>query len=417
MQNSNLKQQPAVVNALNHLDSFQFCPNYGNLGDILIAEAEYQAFDANQLEYSILNPETPPSKEFDLVYGGGGLFVRHWNYQKVLTLFKNPGLKRAVILPSSFRDCPDVMTALDERFTVFCREKESYEYCLSQNNKARFELGHDMTIGLNLDLIKDFFASSKVYEEDGLNVDDLARIYQPVYETLRQLHSSLTALLSKTITLHPLYGRLAFFLRRDEESALKSDAMSNIKELANRRSLDLSPLVCSACFDKAITRALSAQFLSGIGRADTIVTDRLHVGIAATLLGRKVFWLDNDYGKISGVYRNSLSNCSNIEFIEDLRDAPPKLDLEQSPAAFNIEAESYPDFDFFLRFAARTLGGHAPMVDTIKLGSALTDLSEKKDDGYSFSEKICSVKNRGDFKIITLLGLQLRLKRKPKNRP
>ena len=48
----------------------------------------------------------------------------------------------------------------------------------------------------------------------------------------------------------------------------------------------------------------------------TVSTDRLHVGIAAALTGRKVFLYNNYYGKITGVYHRTLYRFSNVQYIE-----------------------------------------------------------------------------------------------------
>ncbi len=48
---------------------------------------------------------------------------------------------------------------------------------------------------------------------------------------------------------------------------------------------------------------------------DVVVTDRLHVAIMAMHMGKDVYMLDNDYGKLSGVYEVSLKNRTNVHLI------------------------------------------------------------------------------------------------------
>lgn len=58
------------------------------------------------------------------------------------------------------------------------------------------------------------------------------------------------------------------------------------------------------------------DFLREIARYETIVTDRLHIGIGAAMLGRRVqLHSGNDY-KIRAIYRTSLLNLPNIEFLD-----------------------------------------------------------------------------------------------------
>ena len=134
---ANIKYQVdrQILESLKALDEFYFWPNFGNIGDVVIASAEYQLLDNNELRYKIYNNSLNfnINEQFDLVYGGGGLFVKHWNYQYVKEVFKSQNLRKAVILPASFFECDDLLEVLDERFIVFCREKRSYEYCKSKN--------------------------------------------------------------------------------------------------------------------------------------------------------------------------------------------------------------------------------------------------------------------------------------------
>lgn len=81
------------------------------------------------------------------MYGGGGGWIdiyRNNCVKQLDTYFKNKNLKKCIILPSTFHKCDDVVTSFDERFTVFCRDPASLEYCKSLNKKATFELHEDM---------------------------------------------------------------------------------------------------------------------------------------------------------------------------------------------------------------------------------------------------------------------------------
>ncbi len=58
-------------------------------------------------------------------------------------------------------------------------------------------------------------------------------------------------------------------------------------------------------------------FLEEIAKYNEIKTDRLHVAIAATLLGKKVKLYSNSYFKNKAVYEYSLKKFQNITFIEN----------------------------------------------------------------------------------------------------
>ena len=56
----------------------------------------------------------------------------------------------------------------------------------------------------------------------------------------------------------------------------------------------------------------SKLLLTTVDKYRTIVTDRLHVSIAAALMNKEVYMLDNSYGKLSAVYQHSLKNCPRV---------------------------------------------------------------------------------------------------------
>ena len=61
---------------------------------------------------------------------------------------------------------------------------------------------------------------------------------------------------------------------------------------------------------------------------DVVVTDRLHVAIMAMHVGKEVYMLDNDYGKLSGVYELSLQNRANVHLLPP--DEPWPMELQRA---------------------------------------------------------------------------------------
>lgn len=87
--------------------------------------------------------------------------------------------------------------------------------------------------------------------------------------------------------------------RSDDESALRSLPKLNI---------DIS-------YDGYATKPLD-NFINTLQKYKKINTDRLHVAIAATLLGKKVVLFPNSYYKNKAVFDYSLKKFPNISFIE-----------------------------------------------------------------------------------------------------
>jgi exopolysaccharide biosynthesis predicted pyruvyltransferase EpsI len=275
-----------IVHELSKLGSFTFLPNPGNMGDCVIAQAEYQVFAELKLNYTVFRGDVTDN----LVYGGGGIFVSNWkdSYQRVLEIFRNPKIKRIIILPSSFSECSDLLEIIDERFTIFCREKQSYEYLLSAKAGATLYLENDMVFYLKEKFAKGFNKCHSKYAE----------IYRSILEVL-----------PRGISRNEY--KIAYFLRGDSEGAMKADERLPL-------TFDLSRCIASYdCRKSDVVNFYSKLFFATIDTADIIVTDRLHVGICSALMGKKVFLLDNSYHKVLRVYENSMKNMESVYFVDN----------------------------------------------------------------------------------------------------
>ena len=289
-----------VLNHIKNLDNFYYLPNQGNLGDCVIAAATYKLLDDNNFEYKIF--EKNFNKPFSLVYGGGGLWVKNYrnDYQRILDIFKSENLKKCIILPSSFNDCPDLLDILDERFVVFVREQKSFEYLKNYGVKSEIYLADDMVINANIrELQKDvknkYFVSKNIFEN--------LKIYRKFYRKIdKQIKNALKR--------YDSY-RVGYFLRNDVEKTIENKPYNNF-DLSNCKSADWA--------NKKLTFAVAKMFVDIINKFNVIVTDRLHISICAANLDKKVLLIDNSYGKNSAVYNYSLKNRENVKLVkyEDL---------------------------------------------------------------------------------------------------
>ncbi len=286
-----------VADILAQIKSFSFLPNSGNLGDFLIAQGEYNFFQAHGLSFEIFDERSPINNN-TLVYGGGGVFVPFWDYSSILNIFRRQDIEHVIILPSSFYQCPDLVEILDERFIIFCRDHRSYDYLLSAQTKARILSGDDMALVVKKnrqERVLRSYIKARAWE---LFLID-KHLYQPylkIYERLKNISYDRNISGIKT----------AYFMRGDSEA----EALENVKS-----TLDISLAAVGNCRDESFTAILASLFLSMIGGADIVVSDRLHVCIGAALLGKTVLMVDNAYKKLSGVYAQSLVGFSNIRII------------------------------------------------------------------------------------------------------
>lgn len=313
--NNNNKE---LLESIKSLDKFLFLPNRGNMGDIAIANACYQFFDSNNLEYDTIDMSTKIrkqiSKPFNLVYGGGGLFVSYYRqyYQDILKIFRSKKLVKAVVCPVSLYDCEDVLEVFDERFTVFCRDAQSYEYAKKHNTKAKFILADDMVFGLNIEFYDNNCVNKNKLNEfisknNKSKLSDLYNKLYPYYKSVVECVDIVSASSSK----------IGCFLRTDNE---KSENLINIQSI-----IDLSLIANSFCADKALSILLLKQFLRALNKFPIIVTDRLHIGICSMLLGKKVYLIDNSYKKLSNVFNKSMRNNPNVELVKDWDELKQKL--------------------------------------------------------------------------------------------
>lgn len=264
-----------LLNALSGISGFTYIPNPGNMGDMLIAFATLGFFDANGIKYSMYDGKNIGDY---VVYGGGGIWTadykEHW--KNFLPIFKSA--KKIVILPSSFYDCQDLIDVLDERFIVFCREKQSFDYMQNAKTPAKIILDHDMAFRITDNMIK--------RKLDGF-ADELA-LCNKLHETN----------IKDTM----------WMIRKDCEGSGKYNS-----------DIDLSSYVYGSDTASRVWIDTSAMImLDTVARAHNIITDRLHVGIAGMLVGRQVYLIDNSYKKVSNVYNHSMKHYENVHFMKTI---------------------------------------------------------------------------------------------------
>lgn len=290
---------------LKKLNKIHYWPNNGNLGDLLIAEATRQFFRRNHITWVEYNPDTPPDEEnIVLVYGGGGRFTSHWEGIDVhLAHLTHPRVKKGIILPHSFFEVDFFIKGLDERHTVICREQRSYDYCCSVSSRATIMLDDDMGLQLRLQELPEISSIPEIHDISN-------KVEHAQYELLQHGWHNKVLKGVRQATVYTLIDnqrkKVAFLLRTDKEksAALRSPA-----------SYDISIAWNSSCRETAYNAYFIQIFAEAISYPDIVVTDRLHVAIMAHHCGKEVYLLDNDYGKLRGVYNQSLSGESNVHLL------------------------------------------------------------------------------------------------------
>lgn len=281
-----------LAELLRRISPFYYWPNNGNLGDLLIAEATRQFFRKHHLEYKEFTPDCPPQESsYHLVYGGGGRFTPHWGgLEKFTERMTAASIRSCVILPHSISGVDDFVRTFDARHTIITRTQHTYSYCKELNAHARVELADDMALQMDVSALPSADEAAKALPA-GMYTD-----------TLRRMQCA-GASIPRTDR------RVTFILRTDAERCAR---------YSSPLSYDLSLLLRdSDCKAHPENGAWMRLFADALRACDIVVTDRLHVAIMAHLVGREVWMLDNDYGKLSGVYQQSLANAPDVHLLED----------------------------------------------------------------------------------------------------
>lgn len=314
----NLQDKPVPVkweylqHMLLSMGEFYYWPNDGNLGDYLIAEATRQLFRQFGLKWKEYNPEIPPiDASYNIVYGGGGRFVPHWGgmdiFQKHLTA---PQVSKCIILPHSINGVDDFISSLDERHVVFCREYKTLDYCCAVNTTAQFVLAHDMGLYIQMEKLPSLHRvvslpagaeNESKAQAQLLTCRQLSRIYEKIRWSAVRINSR----------------SIAFLLRTDREKQTSHSSLL---------SFDLSLVYSASCRESPYSSQLVRMMAEALRIPDVIVTDRLHVAIMAMHVGKEVYMLDNDYGKLSGVYEVSLKDKPNVHLIPPGTAWPEEID-------------------------------------------------------------------------------------------
>lgn len=345
-----------ILETLHELGPFHYMMNQGNVGDALIAAATVSLFEREELEFYPCGQELPPNTEqVTLVYGGGGGFVPYFGMlPHYIEVFSDPRIRTCVILPQSFRDCDELVDVLDERFTVFCRERASYDYCISRNGRARFLLADDMALAGIPDELRKRPVSLSFLE---IGERAMGRCMK------KDIKVSLVALAD---------GRkLALCLRRDPESTGKAKKLESLP-----LNTDLSRYSLRVIDDVNHAFAYARWLLEALEQPDAILTDRLHLGIAATLLGKEVFMMDNIYGKLFGIYELSLQKrFPRVQLLNELDEFP-----------WLNEVLAVPD----MQCVRRKKDSHARKIDKAERFSKW--LYHRKEDNGVLRVKICNLR-------------------------
>jgi len=235
------------LNQLRNKHVFYF-PNTGNGGDGFIAYATMWLLRALDIDFTCLGPKEVAPKGSTLLFGGGGNLIEGKYKTLYDTILANIDGSNGIILPHTIKGYSDLFEK--DNLEIFLRDPISYK---AASKNCGVSLAHDMTFYLP----KDYFQS---FWQRGTGV--------------------------------------FYCFRQDEEHDTNTWVDGN-------QDISLSwngSWWTNERLSKASTEAMAAS----LSPYAVVATDRLHVAILASFLGKHVYMTANNYYKNEAVYKHSL---------------------------------------------------------------------------------------------------------------
>jgi exopolysaccharide biosynthesis predicted pyruvyltransferase EpsI len=276
---------PALTEVLEGLRSqdVHFLAPAGNGGDCLIAAATFQILADLGVSIQVVDDVTKLSGVTLVIAGGGNLTPFYGEVASALTAIRDKG-NRIVMLPTSVLGREDVLAELSHDATIFCRERQSYEHVRKHAPQIRTELEHDMALFLDVD-----------------------RLYTRI----------------DAAELQPRFDE-ALEGARTSADTLRGIRLNCMRGGAEKTFVPKGRNIDAAALFRTGTRPGTCEpgawmMLEFCKLPAEITTNRLHIGIGAALVGTPTVLRDNNYGKISAVYEQSLRSIYGelVRFVDD----------------------------------------------------------------------------------------------------
>lgn len=256
-----------VIDTLRELDeSFIFYQPPGNIGDYLLEIAAIKIFTDLGLHWEMFHDKSDLTGRVVIIGGSGNLTTDYCHVEDFIHHITGFPVKQIIILPSSTNYSPKILLELRECDIFFSRDSQTHAYLSSLPLKCQLIREHDVAFYLKSDDLKKL---ANDYSESGK--DDTTP------------------------------SRLKYFMRSDVESAVK------IRDYYQDLSIEDAII-----FDLGSKRVVLCRFLFEIEQSNFILTDRLHIGVVASIFQVPCLLIDNNYGKNLHVYEQSLKSNNYI---------------------------------------------------------------------------------------------------------
>lgn len=285
---------------------FLLTPEYGNLGDHLIAVAAAKFFREKLSEYKICEIPLDDitclsekilkrfSSDFDFVVITGGGFLGNL-YLRVEVFFrmilKAFSSNKIIVLPQTI-------------FFETTEEGKQEQQISAEEYKKHKNLSLFIRDG-SFEFVKNNMLLSS---QNVRNVPDIALFVN--YSSLNEKRDG-----------------VLFCLRNDKEKSIDNEKVKTLLEIINRENLPIryTDTVVNHMILKENRENAVFEKAKEFSSAKLVITDRLHGMIFAVVTGTPCIALDNTTGKIKGVYNLWLKSVPYITFVENIETITPEL--------------------------------------------------------------------------------------------
>ena len=292
-----------LVTTLKANAPFLYYANPGNAGDNLIYFGMKTLFQQNNIEWL---PFTEKSyrRNKRIVYSGGGNFVKYYTQCSDLIRKYNSSLEAFILLPHTIANNEKLLQNLDERYKIYCREKNSYAHCKSYaTGGAEVHLSNDLAFVLENNSIVNHFPLLFPCR----SIDRIWRWSKKRKHSMDYVNTG---------------GNL--FFRDDSERSIDRPSLTENFDISNE-------LIMKQTTDAQMV-TVAMGFLATLSRPKVLHTDRLHVAIAGAIQGNsKVYLYPGSYHKNKSVYEHSIEpNFNNVAFVDNYELFPYKFNNKRS---------------------------------------------------------------------------------------
>lgn len=260
-----------------------YCPNPGNAGDALIAQATFQAFQACGIPYQIITPQQFIPDGEVVVYAGGGNLCRYYGDARAFIQRVHQAVRKLIILPHTIEGNEDLLAGLGSQVDIICRDQVSYQHVQRHCNRANVFLADDMAFSLQI---------KEVLQ---------ARLRRPWHWAMPSAPRNDAAAIRAYLRTWYLVRRTGILY------AFRTDCEAIAKHLP-KNNYDLSVAFAYGTATTYPVLLACVHLLRLVGACRQLHTDRLHIAIAGALLGREVLFYANTYYKNQAIYDFSIKS-------------------------------------------------------------------------------------------------------------